>query len=146
MTNELKIELNNYLSNNAIFYIKLHNLHWNVSGVNFKIIHEYLETIYDSISIVLDEVAELIKMKNEFPLASMKDYLESATIKEIPSIDYKDTEVLEITRNDIKILINQAECIRTISSNDDNYSIATMLEDHLASLNKTLWFLDSMKK
>lgn len=146
MTDKLKIELNNYLSNNAVFYIKLHNLHWNVSGINFKIIHEYLETIYDSISIVLDEVAEVIKMQNEFPLASMNDYLEKATIKEISSVNYKGDEVLEITRNDIKILINQAECIRTISSDDDNYSIATMLEDHLANLNKTLWFLDSMKK
>ena len=39
--------LDRYLSNLMIGNIKLHNLHWNVTGLTFKAVHEYLETLYD---------------------------------------------------------------------------------------------------
>ena len=40
-----------------------------------KAIHEYLESLYDGISESLDSVAELLKMHDEVPAASLKEYL-----------------------------------------------------------------------
>ena len=45
MTKDLMLETNRYLANIGVMYVKLHNLHWNVVGPQFKAIHEYLETI-----------------------------------------------------------------------------------------------------
>ena len=50
MKKELSVKLNKYLSNLGVEYIKLHNLHWNVVGIQFKAIHEYLEGLYDGVS------------------------------------------------------------------------------------------------
>ena len=36
MNKELLGKLNKYLANLGVEYIKLHNLHWNVVGINFK--------------------------------------------------------------------------------------------------------------
>ena len=58
MKKELVVKLNKYLADVAVSYIKMHNLHWNIVGSQFKAVHEYLETIYDSYADVLDEVAE----------------------------------------------------------------------------------------
>lgn len=139
-------KLQPYLANVGVTYIKLHNLHWNIVGHNFKAIHEYLETLYDGFSDVLDETAEAIKIQGGFPVATMKEYLELATIKEIASREYSAAETLKILSDDMFILKNQAETMRREADNSDNYAIVSMLESHLEQLNKTLWFLDAMSQ
>ena len=83
-------KLDVYLANLAVNYIKLHDLHWNVIGKGFKQTHEYLEEMYDATTESLDEVAEYQKMVGEYPKASLKDYLEIATIKELESKDFSN--------------------------------------------------------
>ena len=75
--------LNTYIANIGVGYIKLHNLHWNVVGSQFKAVHEYLESLYDAFADVLDETAELLKIAGAQPVGSLKGYLAIATIKEL---------------------------------------------------------------
>ena len=69
MKKELVLKSNKYLANIAINYGKLHNLHWNVIGLQFKPVHEYLESLYDNMHEVLDEVSELLKMNGDIVMA-----------------------------------------------------------------------------
>ena len=46
MNKELTKSVNAYIANIGVGYIKLHNLHWNVVGSQFKAVHEYLESLY----------------------------------------------------------------------------------------------------
>ena len=137
---------NKYLANLGVEYIKLHNLHWNVVGLQFKAVHEYLESLYDSIADVLDEVAEVIKMNGEYPKASLKDYLENASISELENKDYSIIESLQIVLKDLYELKNQALEIRSLGSEIDNYSFVNMVEDHLGNYDKSIWFIESMLK
>ena len=137
---------NKYLANVGVSYIKLHNLHWNVVGLNFKAVHEYLEWIYDSMAEVLDEVAELIKMNGGYPLASLKEYLAVASIEELESKDYKILESLDILLKDLKVLREEVLEIRSIADELDNVAFVNMAEDHLANYNKQIWFVESMLK
>lgn len=146
MKKELSLELNNYLSNLGVMYIKLHNLHWNVCGLNFKSVHEYIETLYNAIAEDFDEVAEMIKIQEEIPFASMGEYIQNSTIEEIKSKEYLVNDVNGIILEDFKILKKHAESIRNISLIDDDFEITNMLENHLEQYNKNLWFLSSMKK
>ena len=146
MKKELSVALNKYLANLGVEYIKLHNLHWNVVGLNFKAVHEYLEGIYDSMAEVLDEVAELIKMDGGYPLASLKEYLAVASIEELESRDYKILESLDILLKDLKALREEVLEIRSIADELDNVAFVNMAEDHLANYNKQIWFVESMLK
>ena len=83
MKKELSKVMNHYLAKLGVEYIKLHHLHWNVVGINFKSIHEYLEGLYDGLADSLDKVAELLKMADEVPAATLKEYLELSSIKEL---------------------------------------------------------------
>ena len=83
MKKELVLKVNKYLANINVNYVKLHNLHWNVLGLQFKPVHEYLESLYDSMHEVFDEVAELLKMNGEYPLASLKAFFRYLEYKEI---------------------------------------------------------------
>ena len=90
--------LQQYLSNLAVLNVKLHNIHWNVVGRNFMRIHNFTEEIYDKVFEDFDEVAELLKTKNEMPLSTMVEYLENATIEEIKAKDFCIVESLEIIK------------------------------------------------
>lgn len=146
MKKELATALNTYLANMGVMYIKLHNLHWNVVGSDFKQVHEYLETLYDAMAGVLDEVAELLKMQGEQLLASLKDYLAAASIQELPSAELRSREVLRIVQADLTLLRDQAQQIRADAAADDVYAVVSMMEEHLAQYNKTLWFVEAMQK
>ena len=146
MKKELVLKSNKYLANINVNYVKLHNLHWNVLGLQFKPVHEYLEGLYDSMHEVFDEVAELLKMNGEYPLASLKDFLAVSEIKELESRDYSVKESLEIALADIKLLKDNALELRSLAAEDDFYPLQVMMEDHLANYNKVVWFIESMLK
>ena len=146
MKKELVLKSNKYLANINVNYVKLHNLHWNVIGLQFKPVHEYLEGLYDSMHEIFDEVAELLKMNGEFPLASLKDFLAVSEVKELESKDYNVKESLEIALADIKLLKANALELRSLAAEDDFYPLQVMMEDHLANYNKVVWFIESMLK
>ena len=144
MKKELVLISNKYLANINVNYVKLHNLHWNVIGKDFKPVHEYLESLYDSFAEVVDEVAELLKMHEQVPAASLKEYLALADIEELGAKEVYSSEVLQIVLADLQLLKAQAEAIRAEA--EDDYSVVAMMEDHLANYNKVIWFVKSMLK
>lgn len=146
MKKELANKINLYLANVGVSYIKLHNLHWNVTGIQFKAVHEYLESLYDAFAEVLDSTAEALKMNGEMPLASMKDYLTATTIEEVESKDIDAKRALEVVLKDMQTLKTQAEEIRADADRDDQYDIVGLMEDDLGNYNKTIWFIKSMLK
>lgn len=146
MTKELNNQVNLYLANIGVSYIKLHNLHWNVTGKQFKSVHEYLETLYDAFADVLDEVAELLKIDGLLPPASMKEYLNLATITELESKDYTVEETLLILLADLETLKVEAEGLRDMAVLEDRFTLANSLEDQITDYAKNIWFIKSMLK
>ncbi len=135
-----------YVADTAVLYIKLHNLHWNVVGSDFKAVHEYLETLYDGLADVLDATAECLKMHGVQPPASMKDCLAISTIAELDSEERPIADVLPIVKQDMEILKNLAEGIRSTADTEELYDVVSLMEDHLLQYRKTLWFLSAMSK
>ncbi len=146
MKKEITQGLNKYLADTAVLYIKWHNVHWNVVGRQFKSVHEYLETLYDAMAEVLDEVAELIKINNEVPLASMKDFLANTSVEELGSTEISVEKVLDIVEKDMEHMKKAAQDLREIADKDDAFDVVNMMEDHLVNYNKNIWFLKAMLK
>ena len=140
-------KLNTYLANLAVINIKIHNLHWNIVGSQFVSVHKYLESEYDKAGERLDEVAELIRMSGEFPVANIREYLEISTIKEIEtSKEVSIKEALEIVLSDIKLQKELALEIRKEADEADNFPVANVMENHIEDYNKQIWFVESSLK
>ncbi len=146
MKKEIYEGLNKYLADAGVMYIKLHNLHWNVVGPQFKAVHEYLEGLYDNYAEVIDEVAELIKIKGETPYASLKEYLAASTIEELASKEIPTAKGLEIAKKDLEQMRKAAFDLRKVADAEDEFDVVGMMEDHLGHYDKTLWFLNAMGK
>lgn len=138
--------LNGYLSNLAILITKTHNIHWNVVGPQFASIHQYTDDLYEFYFAKYDSVAEIIKMKGEFPLAKVSDYLEIATVEEMESREFTCVEALELVKKDIELMLNEAMKIREEFDARGEFLIVNEFEDHITHYVKQLWFIKSILK
>lgn len=136
--------LQEYISNSAVLSIKMHNIHWNVVGLQFVKIHNFTEELYDKLLADLDEVAELLKMKGEMPLSTMADYLERATIKEVPAKDFAIKESLTIIKEDLETMKQLVTDIRNLADEEGDFETVAVFEDYAAFYSKYLWFVNAM--
>ena len=136
--------MNAYLSDLVVFYLKLHDLHWNVKGMQFVPVHQYSEARYEDMAEKFDEIAELLLQYGKKPVSSIREYLALSSIKELNKDSYRDEEVIKIISEDMACLKGKAEALRLEADAEGLFDIVAALEDHIAGYNKELWFLRSM--
>lgn len=136
-------EVNNFLANLNVMYVKLHNLHWNVTGIGFFEIHVKLEELYTDITLDLDEVAERILTIGHKPLASLQSYLAVASITEISSQDIKALAAIEIALADYTILLEQAKAVLALAEAANDLGTQDLISGLISKYEKTLWMLQA---
>lgn len=80
--NEPVAMLRQLFSDYTVLYHKTRNYHWNVRGPDFFTLHAEFETLYTSLALRIDELAERILALNSTPPASMGEILELSRIEE----------------------------------------------------------------
>lgn len=138
--------LQEYLSNLAVLNIKLHNIHWNIVGPKFMDVHNFTEGLYDQFFGDLDEVAELLKMKDHMPISSLKGYLENSSIEEIEARNFSTEEALQIVLKDLEAMKSLAVSIRNMADEAGDFETVGMFEDFVGEYSKNIWFVSSMLK
>ena len=139
-------QVNQYLADLSVWNVKLHNLHFNVTGPQFKSIHEYLASIYDEAFEQFDAVAEHVKMQGQFPLVNSAEYAKLTKIEELGQEDIPQAKVIEILLKDFKYMNDQAVAIRAAADEEGDFLLVSMMEDHVAYYVKQIWFIESMLK
>lgn len=132
--------MNQYVADLAVLNTKFHNLHWNVKGPNFEQVHVYIERVYDEIFLKYDEAAERLKMIGNFPVGSLKKYLEITNVSEIEDKDYDVKEALTILLADLLALKEQVVLIRKEAESNDDFITVSLMEDHITVYDKEIWF------
>lgn len=140
---KLHKEFNQYLADLAVANFKFHNLHWNVTGMQFVPVHELTESLYDKFFEYFDEVAEHQKMFGVMPDSRLSDYLKNAQIQEVDAKQFDAKEVMSIVLADLKTLKAEAVALRNASDEEGYFDAVGMLEGHIAFYNKQLWFISA---
>ncbi len=135
-------ELNTLLADYHLYYQKLRNFHWNVTGKNFFDLHIKFEEMYEDAKLKVDEIAERILTLRFQPVSNFSDYLKNSNLSESPS-ETKDTEMVKILLEDHGKLLNQMR--KVISAADDAKDEGTidMIGAYIGELEKISWMLDA---
>jgi len=132
-------EMNTYLANLHVLYTKLHNYHWNVEGKQFFALHAKLEELYDGVAEEIDAVAERILMLGHRPAASMKEYLELATLKEAASVKIDGESLVKEVMADFTTVIKDLRAgVKVAEEAEDQVSV-DMMVGALAQYEKAVW-------
>lgn len=139
-TAEMVTTMNKLIANYHIFYQKLRNFHWNVTGQDFFDLHEKFEELYTNAVNNIDEIAERIRVFGTAPMSTIKEYLETAEIKEVE----KPLTAVQMTRevlDDMEILDSfMLEVVDAAGSVGDAASM-DMMNSMMRNLEKEHWML-----
>ena len=138
--------LQTYFSNLLIWNVKLHNYHWNVVGKQFMSVHTFTEEVYDNVFEQYDTVAELLKMRGQTPLVTVKDYLAHASIEEVSAKDFGVEEVLKAVHSEMTLMKDLAYSIRNEADEKNDATMVAAFEDFIAYYEKQLWFIQAILK
>lgn len=143
MNEQLLQILNRQVANFTVMYMKLHNFHWFITGPHFYQLHEKFEEMYDEITGYLDEVAERLLMLERKPIATLKECLNQATIKEAENIRTEE-EMLQSVINDYELMNQEIiEGIKLANESSDDVT-ADILISIKSSFDKHLWMLKAL--
>lgn len=141
-TQSLLSVLNKQVANCAILYVKLHNYHWYVKGENFYELHAKFEELYNEIADFLDELAERILTLNGRPLATMRDFLQHATVTEAAGNEDARQMVQNIADDFATIVAELKQGIVSAEKENDQ-ATADILIGMRKKLEKHRWMLTS---
>jgi starvation-inducible DNA-binding protein len=133
--------LNKNLANLQLFYVKLHNYHWNVKGMNFKPVHEMTEAYYDYFAEQYDEVAERIVQLGGKPLATLNDYLKNASLKKESKKTFDVKYVLGSVLSDFKLLNDDFKEIAKVAGENGDVPSSNIADENVAWLEKQIWMI-----
>ncbi|HEY4550423.1 MAG TPA: DNA starvation/stationary phase protection protein [Bacillus sp. (in: firmicutes)] len=140
----IQSELNLQIANWSVLYTKLHRFHWFVKGPLFFTLHAKFEELYDESALVVDQVAERLLAIQGEPIATMKEYLETASIQEsineTKASDMVATLVKDYTQinESLKQLAELAEAENDTITNDLAVGLIEKIDTHLWMLNAYL--------
>jgi starvation-inducible DNA-binding protein len=141
-SNKLIELLNKNLANLQLFYVKLHNYHWNVKGMNFKPVHEMTEAYYDYFAEQYDELAERIVQLGGKPLATLNDYLKNASLKEESKKTFDVKYVLGSVLSDFKLLNDDFKEISKVAGENGDVPSSNIADENVAWLEKQIWMIN----
>lgn len=136
-------KLNEYLANQQVMYIKLHNLHWYVKGRSFFTLHAKLEELYDQTAQIMDDVAERLLALGGSPVASLKKALALSSVKELEDVPISSDETIKSLISDVEYWIRDTKEIVKLAEDDDDGATADQFNGYLAEYQKLLWMLKS---
>lgn len=139
-TNPLIEVLNKQVANWALLYVKLHNFHWNVKGEQFFTLHTKFEELYNEAALHLDELAERVLTLQGEPLATMRDYLNTASVKEATDDKTANNMVKQLV-DDFTLMIEELLAGMNTAQEQNDETTADMLLAIHASLQKHAWML-----
>lgn len=140
--NDLFQALNKQLANWSVMYIKLHHYHWYVSGPQFFTLHAKFQELYEEATLHADEIAERILALGGAPLATMKEYLSTASVTEAGGGETAE-QMTEAVANDFATLTGELKQAMAIAQELGDETTSDMLLAIHTGLEKHIWMLRS---
>ncbi|MCV3387135.1 DNA starvation/stationary phase protection protein [Campylobacter sp. IFREMER_LSEM_CL2256] len=124
-------------------WIKFHNYHWNVKGLQFFSIHEYTEKAYEEMAELFDDCAERALQLGEKAIVCSKTLLENAKTPKAQKDCFTPVEVLELIREDYKYLLAEFKKLNEEAEKASDTTTAAFAQENIAKYEKVLWMLNS---
>ncbi|MEH7611417.1 Dps family protein, partial [Gottfriedia acidiceleris] len=116
--------------------------HWYVKGPNFFTLHEKFELYYDDAKVMVDDLGERILTIGAKPIATLREYLETATIKE-GNHTFSAEEMVSDLIKDYEKVVQESRDVISIAEESNDQETADLFLGKIAEIEKMLWMLKS---
>jgi len=139
-TAEMVTTMNKLIANYHVFYQKLRNFHWNVTGQDFFDLHDKFEELYTAAVENIDNVAERIRVFGAIPMSTLKEYLATADIEEADS-RLTAVEMTRMVLKDMETLDSFMLDVVDAAASVGDAATMDMMNSMMRNLEKEHWML-----
>lgn len=143
--NDIVNVLNKQIANWMVLFVKLHHFHWYVKGPQFFTLHVKFEELYNEAALHIDELAERVLALQEHPVATMRESLETASVKEASGNESAEQMVKTLV-NDYLTLISELKDGMAVAEQANDETTADILLAIHTQLEKHVWMLSAFSK
>ena len=122
-------------------FVKVHNYHWNIKGLQFSPIHNMTEGIYESMAGLYDDCAERVLQLGEKPHITFKDITGATRIKEETKSDFDAKYVLKNILSDYEELLKAFSELSDAADKEGDKATIGFADEKIAGLEKDIWML-----
>lgn len=137
---ELQTLLNQQIANWNVLYTKLHRFHWYVKGPLFFTLHAKFEELYNEAGLVVDQLAERLLAIGGEPVATMKEYLDTATLAEFNN-ETKASEMVAALVADYKQVKDELSSLAALAEENNDVITNDMATGLIETLDTHIWML-----
>ncbi|WP_195696614.1 Dps family protein [Priestia megaterium] len=132
--------LNQQIADFNVLYTKLHRFHWYVKGPQFFTLHEKFEEFYNETADYIDEYAERLLAIGGSPIATMKQFLQTATLSE-DGDEQTSEEMVETLINDYTLLVKSLKNGVEKAEATHDHVTADLFIGTIGNIEKHIWML-----
>jgi starvation-inducible DNA-binding protein len=127
------------------FYLKAHNFHWNVEGIDFKQYHDLFGVIYEEVYDSIDTFAEQIRALGAYTPGSLTKFSMLSQIDDEDEILPKERMLAELIQDNEK-LIQILKLIFELSENYKEAGFSDFIAGRIDAHRKHGWMLTASSK
>ncbi len=131
------------LADSYILYLKTHNYHWNVTGINFLSLHQLFMNQYTELALAVDKIAERIRALGFPAPATFMEFNELSSIKEETGVK-TDLRMISSLNKSHEGIIRTIRYLLTIAISIKDHSTVDLLTQRLVVHEKSAWMLRSL--
>ena len=139
--NQIAHILNEVLANTFVLAVKTKNYHWHVKGMQFSSLHSLFDSQNEELVENIDTIAERIRAFDRISFGTLTEFLNAASIKEVPA-ELPNTEgMLTQLLADHEWIIRDLKKQISILTDMNDPGSADMLTTFLEKHEKMAWML-----
>ncbi|MDK2063942.1 Dps family protein [Aliarcobacter butzleri] len=145
MSNVIK-QLKQIQADAHALYVKIHNFHWNVKGMDFHPVHSYTESVYNQMSELYDDMAERVIILGDKPYLTIDELAKATKIETETKDSFKSKEIVEKIITDFEYLLKAFKKLSESAAKEDDKGTEAFADEKVAKFEKDLWMLGNMVK
>ncbi len=133
------------LADTFALYLKAHQYHWNVEGVNFPQYHEFFGNLYEELHGAVDPIAEEIRSLDAYAPGSFTRFMELTEIEDEVTVP-AGVEMARRLMTDNERVLATLNVAFKLADQFDKQGLADFLAGRIDTHSKHAWMLRSITK
>lgn len=138
--------LQRLLADEVLLYLKTRNFHWNVEGPDFSELHKLFETQYEQLDVIMDEVAERIRIIGGYAAGSMAEFMQLTSLEEVAGGACNQVRMEESLLRDHENLARQLRSFADECGEVNDLGTQDFVTGVMQSHEKMAWMLRSFTR
>jgi starvation-inducible DNA-binding protein len=122
-------------------FVKIHNYHWNIKGLQFASVHAYTEGLYDKVATIYDDTAERILQLGSKPVLTLDDIVKTTKVKTEEGDSFDTKYVLDSIYKDFSYLLEEFKTLSKLADEEGDKATGAYADDQTKEFEKELWKL-----